>query len=1061
MSERLAQLLRLPHHRRFASIAGIGGISHNSSSQSVVHFNVSSTSNVVEVEAVVLPKLTSDLPLRPVDLKQKWHHLTGLQLADPHFGSPSSIDLLLGVDIFIAALRHGRRLGLSGSPVAVETSFGWVLAGSVHCSNPQTHVVSHMSILTGDDLLRKFWEVEESFTPGSTLTPEERMVVSHFHNTHRRDEEGRFIVPLPRKPNAKPLGESRTQAVRRFMSLEHSLRSKNQFQEFSDVIQEYLDMSHAEVVPMADLQKPREEVFYLPMHAVLKESSTTTKIRAVFDASAKSSSGVALNDQLLVGPTIHSTLVDVLLSFRLYRVALTTDVSKMYRAVILPPEDRDLHRFVWRGRLDEPLKDYRMTRVTFGISSSSFAANMSVRQNAVDLSQEYPLAASAVEKSFYVDDGLCGADTVEKAVQLQNQLQALFSRGGFLLCKWKSSESSVLQHVPPHLLDSLPSHSISDLDDFAKTLGIEWSTKLDSFRLTVAKFPRLEVITKRALISDVAQTFDVLGWFTPSIIMIKVLLQQLWEAKVSWDEHVPVNIHQSWRRWREELPMLTTKLIPRCHFPKNAHLTSMQLHGFSDASEAAYAGVVYLRVVDSDNVVHVSLVMSKSKVASIKRLTIPRLELCGANLLANLLYHVRRLFDIPSDKVFAWTDSTVVLGWLCGNPRRFKTFVANRISNVVDLIAPDCWHHVSGRENPADSSSRGLFPSKHSLWWNGPDWLHEPESAWPLQVPPTAELDPSEEKQVCLVTLESTLPIMESFSSFTRLKRVTAWIFGFVGNCNLRRGKGNPRRGPLSVDELLRAERYWFMVMQQCHFSKEISALRGKRDLNKGRCLLPLHPILDDHGLLRVGNQSKLEYSLCHPIILHGNHPVTKLLISTEHLRLLHAGPTLIAASLSRRFHIVGSRRVIRSLTRGCVPCRRTSVKPKPQMLGQLPVERLTPGLVFEHVGVDYAGPVMIKRGYVRKPTLVKAYISVFISLTVRAVHLELVSDLTTEAFVAALRRFIARRGKPSLLWSDNGSNFVVAARELKEMFEFLRHTETVSYLHILFRSEYTLEVHT
>ena len=181
--------------------------------------------------------------------------------------------------------------------------------------------------------------------------------------------------------------------------------------------------------------------------------------------------------------------------------------------------------------------------------------------------------------------------------------------------------------------------------------------------------------------------------------------------------------------------------------------------------------------------------------------------------------------------------------------------------------------------------------------------------------------------------------------------------------------------------------------------------------------MLPLHPILDDHGLLRVGgrgNQSKLEYSLCHPIILHGNHPVTKLLISTEHLRLLHAGPTLIAASLSRRFHIVGSRRVLRSLTRGCVPCRRTSVKPKLQMLGQLPVERLTPGLVFEHVGVDYAGPVMIKRGSVRKPTLVKAYISVFVSLTVRAVHLELVSDLTTEAFVAALRRFIARCGKPS-----------------------------------------------
>ena len=349
-----------------------------------------------------------------------------------------------------------------GSPSAFETSFGWVIAGAIRSGQLSMQLVSHhTSVLTGDDLLRKFWEIEELNTTCPILSAEEQSVVTHFHCMHRRDERGRFIIPLPRNPEAKPLGESRSLAVQRFFSLERSLRFKNRFQEFSDVIQEHFDMGHTEPLPEAEHKKPHQEIFYLPMHAVVKESSTTTKVRAVFDASAKSSSGVSLNDQLLVGPTVHSSLVDVLLRFRLHRIALTTDVSRMYRAVLLPLNDRDLHRFVWRRQPTEVLKDYRTTQVTFGVSSSSFAANMSVKQNATDYANDYPLAASAVHDSFYVDDGLCGANTLEEATELHKQLQALFAKGGFLLRKWQSSDPAVLQQIPAQLLDSQPSQAIS------------------------------------------------------------------------------------------------------------------------------------------------------------------------------------------------------------------------------------------------------------------------------------------------------------------------------------------------------------------------------------------------------------------------------------------------------------------------------------------------------------------------------------------------------------------------------------------------------------------------
>ena len=376
---------------------------------------------------------------------------------------------------------------------------------------------------------------------------------------------------------------------------------------------------------------------------------------------------------------------------------------------------------------------------------------------------------------------------------------------------------------------------------------------------------------------------------------------------------------------------------------------------------------------------HVSLVTCKTKVAPIKRLTVSRLELCGAHLLANLLHHVQEVFDIPSDKVFAWTDSTVVLSWLVGSPRRFKTFMCNRISTIMELTSPAQWHHVSSPYNPADCASRGLFPSEllqHNLWWNGPEWLCESTIKWPNEPKLVQTPEPVEEKEICLNALADvhpTLPILERFSEFTHLKRVTAWVFRFVENCRVKQSNDVPNYGFLSLDELSRAERYWLQPTQAASFPEEIANLKKGSEVCSKGCLLSLHPFIDQQGLLRMSGrvtQSNLPYSYCHPIILPGNHTVTKLLIRMEHLRLLHAGPTLVAASLHHRYHIIGSRRVIRSVARECVICRRTSIKPSPQVLGQLPVDRLTPGTVFDRVGIDYAGPVFVKRGPTSKPIL-------------------------------------------------------------------------------------------
>ena len=444
---------------------------------------------------------------------------------------------------------------------------------------------------------------------------------------------------------------------------------------------------------------------------------------------------------------------------------------------------------------------------------------------------------------------------------------------------------------------------------------------MDHFRLTIAQLPPLDNITKRMLVSDIAKTFDVLGWFAPAVIKVKILLQRLWEQKIGCDDRVPTPIYDDWLQWRSELSLLSSKHIPRCYFDKDSRIATVQLHGLSDNSENAYAAVVYLRMTDA-----FGKITAKTKVAPVKRLTIPRLELCGAQLLAQLLSHVKDVLEVPLNNVYAWTDSTIVLSWLVGNPRRLKTFVGNRVSCIVDVISPDHWNHVDGLENPADCASRGLFPSElldHPLWWNGPDWLLQDKSHWPQRFHSPPTYLPDEECEISLHVSASTLPPMlkiKDYSSFLRLKRVTAWIFRFVHNCRSRKLRTEPIcEAYLSTEELRKAEEHWCRDAQSTHFSEETHALRSKSDLNKSSPILPLRPFVDSSGLLRVGGRqqhSRMSYSQRHPIILHHDHRLTHLIVRSTHLELLHAGPTLLTASLNPRYHILGCRKLVQSITR-------------------------------------------------------------------------------------------------------------------------------------------------
>ncbi len=635
--------------------------------------------------------------------------------------------------------------------------------------------------------------------------------------------------------------------------------------------------------------------------------------------------GVSLNSTLMVGPTVHPPLVDVLVRFRKHRVALMADISRMYRAVCLTDSDKDLHRFVWRESPNETLKDYRMTRVTFGVSASSFIANMCVQQNAVDFASQFPNAAEQVKTSFYVDDYLGGADSSEEAAHLQREMHSLFSKCGFLLRKWNCSDPSVLKEVPPDLKDPQGSIFLSESDQYTKTLGIEWNVMTDNFRVNVSEILPVECITKRSLISDVAKTFDALGWFSPTIVKAKILLQMLWMEKVEWDDPVPQHILEQWLKWRQELHMLSSCLIPRCYYPKSACIVSIQLHGFSDASEKAYSSVVYLRIEDTNRFVHTSLVASKTRVAPIKHVTIPRLELNGALILAQLLSHCKEALEIPLSSVYAWTDSTIVLAWIRGSPRRFKVYVANRVAQIMDLIPASHWNHVGSESNPADCASRGIYPSEllnHELWWHGPTWMKLQSSSWPMKVIPMDEESDETGETInthCgVVQITEPLVPMDKFSSLNCYKRVTGWVIRFIHNSWARARGLQKCQGPLNAKELSKAARYWYSVVQETHFASELKILKSKNPkIPTSSKIRSLNPMIDEHGILRVGGRlqkSQFSYNSKHPVILNSKHPVCKLLIRSEHKRLLHGGSLLVSTSLFRNFHIVGGHRAIRSI---------------------------------------------------------------------------------------------------------------------------------------------------
>ncbi|XP_071044575.1 uncharacterized protein [Parasteatoda tepidariorum] len=447
----------------------------------------------------------------------------------------------------------------------------------------------------------------------------------------------------------------------------------------------------------------------------------------------------------------------------------------------------------------------------------------------------------------------------------------------------------------------------------------------------------------------------------------------------------------------------------------------MSLHVFCDASKLAYGTCVFVRVESTNEPsVKVNLVQAKSRVAPLKPLTVPRLELLACCIGSRLLANIIKDLNLNNIDIYCWTDSTTVLSWI-KRELNWGIFVQNRVKEIRSLTSHTMWRHIPGSFNPADLASRGCSAEQliERRWWEGPNWLYENEQNWPKSFEaPDENLVNSELRKSVIVNLSKNDNVYDNwyykyFSSYKKIVNMIAWIFRFYNNC---RNLGKNCSKFLSVNELDRAEKSLILLIQKDSFT-------GIND-NK---LRQLRPFFDNDGIIRaktnlVFREDKSNF--IYPVILPSDHPVVKLLIINCHIELLHAGTTMIMSHLREKFWILKSRKTIRNCIRQCVKCLRFNATKCNVTPGILPKVRVNDASVFEIVGVDLAGPLYLKNGK-------KSYIVLYTCAVYRAIHLELVTLLTTEAFFQSLRRFIARRGRPSVIYSDNGTNFVGAQKIL------------------------------
>ena len=822
-------------------------------------------------------------------------------------------------------------------------------------------------------------------------------------------------------------------------------RSEKFKDEYTKFMENLVDKGYASQCIDSD-----EKGWYLPHHGVFHP--TKGKLRVVFDCAAKTK-GLSLNDNLLQGPDLTNTLVGVLIRFRMHPIAFMADIESMFYQVRVPSNQRSYLRFLWwkEGNTSAEPCTYEMNVHIFGAVSSPSCSNFALRQAANDFESEYGAeAAYALLKNFYVDDLLKSVEDETKACSLWSRIEAMCKAGGFNLTKVVSNSEKLISSIPvDKRAQSMQIFELVEKMPLERALGVHWSIENDSFqfRITIDNCS----LTRRSILSCVSSIYDPLGLVSPFLLAGRKILQEITADKYSWDDPVSEEHQKAWLQWRSSLPLLGEISISRCLKPAEfGDISDMSLHSFSDASLYGYGQATYLRCESKTGKVAVSLIMGKSRVAPIKPITIPRLELTAALLSCRIATLVKKELEMDDITETYWVDSQIVLGYLKNDTKRFKMFVANRVKEIRDHTTKDQWLYVNTKENPGDDASRGL-PIVESIeatrWFKGPSFLYQPRESWVLEQvnPEISPEDPEVKKDIMVnaisvVNGSSILDCLENISSWQRQKRVVCKMIEFGQRC---RKKSFSKE--ITVNDMNKSESIILLHIQRKYLLDEIERIKSKK-LPKSTAILKLNPFFDEQGLMRVGgrltNAINMNEKMKHPVILpkKGCNQILQWYHNES-----HSGRTSLINSLRQDgYWVLSVNSQVKKLIYFCIRCRFLRGRLGEQLMGNLPESRtVVPEAPFTHCGVDMFGPFLIKEG--RKE--MKRYCAIFTCFSLRAIHIETTESMDTDSFILALQRFLNRRGSVKSIRSDNGGNFVGTENEYSKELVNMNHNRIKDFL--------------
>ncbi|GFQ96579.1 integrase catalytic domain-containing protein [Trichonephila clavata] len=775
--------------------------------------------------------------------------------------------------------------------------------------------------------LRRFWEIESlgiRDNDSVSLGNGDEEILSEFDKSVCF-VDGRYRVSLPWKPGMREvLQNNKTVARKRFEGLVRRFKCDHElFCEYKDVIDNYVREGIVERTSCDSLSD--SQGFYLPHHAVIRSDKTTSRLRIVFDGSAHEDGHSSLNQSLYTGPNLHPNMLELLLRFLKNPVAFTADVKSAFLQIELDLRDREFTRFFWTDNLNNDPYVLNFTRVLFGLRPSPYLLAATLKHHFKKYKEQYPHTFDLLNSSIYVDDFICGRNDVPDALRTTLECLQIFSDASMLLRKWRTNSKQLdLLWQQEGVETEFSETSATDLKPPIKVLGLAWDSEKDLIYFDpkdLLKFMSRKTESKRFNLSVVGRIFDPIGILGPFVIKLKCLLQDLWTLGVDWDSELPPKLRHKWQQWSSEAEGLTEIKIPRFYLGDvDQELSSVDIHCFSDASKSAYGTILYLRFVTCNNKIETSFICSKSRVAPLKSLTLPRLELTAALLSARLAKQVSSCLKFNANTYY-WTDSLISYYWIRGDSSAFKPYIKNRVQEIQLLSDPSQWGHCPGKDNPSDLISRGTSAVKlaqNELWWHGPPWLKLTPDHWPNRHRDildselcSEELEYRSSVHVAVTQQRESLVDINRFSSLKKLLKVTAWVFRFVNNARIINKSMNFY---ITADEIQNAEYFWLKYVQYEFYSAEILTLKRNEQLRCSSEIKSLVPYLGEDNLLKelLDGCLKQTYALAKSILL-SFCKFTELLVIREHERIGHCGVSATLTQLRKNYWIPKGRQLVKN----------------------------------------------------------------------------------------------------------------------------------------------------